>query len=340
MQLPLEPPPITGDVLLVPARRARRDCTAPPARPAPKVATRPPRTSSAWSLVVAVIAAVAVVLALSLVVPELAPAQPSPAAATAPARAITAPLSPKGKPSWPRSEPAATADAWQPATIQFPDGSGAALYPDRVRSPAGRSIAITVERFAPGGAPMSGVLDMELVVDTPGRAPYKAGLTEDADAPGTYTGALRADELGIGRTDVQLIASQTARPNDPGPMGAAVTTVEIVGGVRFAGPPVARWDGERLLIDIRVGSRTRAHATASAELRAGDAVLCVVTGEADVPEGESTITLDVGGLVRPGDPRAAELALADGTLLATIDGVDRWTDFWRGPRALPVEPIE
>src|SRR5687767_2906843 len=73
LQLPLEAPPITADVLLTRTRR-----------PEPAKAS-PSSSSSGKDVGVAVLAAIAVVLALSALVPELAPGQPSPAPVAAPA---------------------------------------------------------------------------------------------------------------------------------------------------------------------------------------------------------------------------------------------------------------
>jgi hypothetical protein len=174
---------------------------------------------------------------------------------------------------------------------------------------------------------------MELIVDSPGQEPFKLGLTAVVDAPGTYAAVVRGDRLGIGRADFQLIASQSTRPDEPVALASAVTSVEVVGGVRFAGPPTARWVDGRLLIDVPVSTRTAAHATVRAELHAGGALIAELTTVADVPEGNSVVTLDGGPSLAEGDPRAGALELVDGGVAASVAGEpERWTDFWRGAR--------
>src|SRR5262245_57845234 len=95
----------------------------------------------------------------------------------------------------------ASAAAWQPAFVRFADVSTLAMVPDRVRVAWGRPVTIHVERFDAAGAPMSGVLDMEIVVDTPGQPPFKLGPTESATEPGQYECMIDGATLGIGRTD-------------------------------------------------------------------------------------------------------------------------------------------
>jgi hypothetical protein len=248
-----------------------------------------------------------------------------PAAVPRPARPVIAP-------AWPRDAPAAEAAAWQPARVAFPDGSTIELFPDRVRSPAGRAVKLTAVRLDAAGAPVSGILDMELVVETPGRPPFKLGLTERE--PGVYHALVLGDVIGIGRTDVQLLATATGRPGDPGALGAAALALEIVGGVRFAGPLAARWDGDRLVIDVPVSTRTAAHAVVRGQLHAAGAPIAEVTAEVDLAEGPTVIHLDAGSALAPGDPRAAALTLVDATA-GTRDGTtERWTDFWRGVRVV------
>ena len=235
-----------------------------------------------------------------------------------------------GHPEWPR-EQASEATTWQPATLRFADGSSAVLYPDRVRSAWGRTIKISVERFDRAGKPITGVRDMELVVDTPGRT-FKAGFTEYA--AGRYQSELRGDALAIGRTDVLLVASQSMRPNAPVAMATAVIAIDVVTGIRFTGPPIAHRDGGRLLVDIPITTKSAAHVTIRGELRAGGETLAELTGEADVAEGAGVVTLDAGSLIAADDPRASTLALADVTATTANDGSEHWTDFWRGSRRI------
>jgi len=117
-------------------------------------------------------------------------------------------------------------------------------------------------------------------------------------------------------------------------MASATTVVDVVGGVRFAGPPAARWQDGTLAIDLPVSTRTAAHAIVTATLVAGADVLGELTVEADLADGEATMTLGAGELIAAGDPRIASLALADAMIVTTNAGEQRWTDFWRGARAL------
>lgn len=324
LDLPLAPPDADEPTLERKAERA-----------APEPAATPRRTGSGP----VVLAVIAVLWALALSALQTASPGATPRAAAAPApRAIHPITAPRGTPQWPAAEPAATAAGYRAATLAFPDGSSAAIYPDRVRSPAGRTVKVYVERFDPGGAPMSGVLDMELIVDTPGAEPVKTGFTEHTDTPGVYEAVVEPSQLGIGRSDFAVIASQSAHPDSPVAMASATTTVDVVGGVRFAAPPTARWQDGRLAIDVPVSTRTAAHATVTATLVAGTEVLGELTGDADIGEGEATITLGAGELIAADDPRVASLALVDGTLMTTEGGADRWTDFWRGRRALEGRP--
>jgi hypothetical protein len=208
------------------------------------------------------------------------------------------------------------------------------MYPDRIRSAWGRPTTISVERFDAAGKPMTGVLDMELIIETPGRPAAKAGFTEYTETPGKYDSMIPADALGIGRTDYLLVASQSGRPEAPIAMAGAAVTVEVVGGVRFAGPMTSRWQDDRLLVDIPISTRTAAHVTVRGELHAGRDVLAELTGEADVGDGEATITLDAGALIAADDPRLAALSLIDGIAVTTTAVDERWTDFWRGPRPI------
>ena len=318
--LPLEPPPADDVVMVVEVRSPHADA-APPAK----------RGDGSFALVLVAAALVLVAWAIWNERPALAPAQDP--AASAPATAVAP--TPASRPSWPRGEPAAAIAAWQPGALRFADGSAAVLYPDRVRAPYGRPVRISVERFDAAGNPMRGVLDMEMIVDSPGQDPFKLGFTEVGDAPGTYATLIPGDRLGIGRTDFQLIASQSARPGEPIALASAVTSVEVVGGVRFAGPPTARRDGGRLVIDLPVSTRTATHATVRAELHAGGALIAELTGEADLAEGDGVVTLDAGPNLAADDPRASTLVLVDGGVAAALAGEpERWTDFWRGARSV------
>lgn len=241
------------------------------------------------------------------------------------------------RPVWPRmpgGDPAAEADAWRPSIARFPDGSTLLLVPERVRSAWGRTLTVGVERRDVSGQPISGILDMELIVDTPGRQPFKLGFTERRGAPGTYKTVVPADQLGIGRTDLLIMATQSGRPGQPGAMASALAAVDVTAGVRLTGPVTARRENGRLLIDVGVSSRAVAQATVTAELRAGGEVVAEISGDAQVAEGGSVITLDAGDLIAADDPRAGALALADATVLTSEAGSARWTDFWRGERSV------